>query len=440
MIKVKERDAIIRSLRSGVVPRIGLQHIQVGRADELKSFVNDIINISEGGASFRFVIGDYGSGKTFFLSLVRSIGLAKGLVTMNADLSPIKRLHGTGEHSRSLLTELVSSLSTRTNQEGNALQTIIEKFISIAIQEASRVNKDVSRVIYDILKDLNEIPGGYAFNQIINKYWIAYEAGDDILKNRVLRWLKAEYTTKTDALRELGVRDIINGTSFYNTLRLYSIFIQKAGYKGLLVVLDEMVNLYKITNSVSRKANYEEILSILNNTLQGTVSNIGFILSGTPEFLTDGKRGLYSYEALKSRLAENSFSNNLGLVDYNSTVCRLANLSKEELYLLLINLRNVFAYGDKNKHLVPDEALLAYMNHCANKIGDSYFRTPRNTIKGFLDLLSLLEQYPNLKWSDMIDKIELKKDIEPSELEEFISTQKPEQDLINSDVFASFKL
>ncbi len=299
MIKVKERDAIIRSLRSGVVPRIGLQHIQVGRADELKSFVNDIINISEGGASFRFVIGDYGSGKTFFLSLVRSIGLAKGLVTMNADLSPIKRLHGTGEHSRSLLTELVSSLSTRTNQEGNALQTIIEKFISIAIQEASRVNKDVSRVIYDILKDLNEIPGGYAFNQIINKYWIAYEAGDDILKNRVLRWLKAEYTTKTDALRELGVRDIINGTSFYNTLRLYSIFIQKAGYKGLLVVLDEMVNLYKITNSVSRKANYEEILSILNNTLQGTVSNIGFILSGTPEFLTDGKRGLYSYEALK---------------------------------------------------------------------------------------------------------------------------------------------
>ncbi len=204
-----------------------MQHIQVGRADELKSFVNDIINISEGGASFRFVIGDYGSGKTFFLSLVRSIGLAKGLVTMNADLSPIKRRHGTGEHSRSLLTGLVASLSTGTNQEGNALQTIIEKFISIAIQEASRVNKDVSRVIYDILKDLNEIPGGYAFNQIINKYWIAYEAGDDILKNRVLRWLKAEYTTKTDALRELGVRDIINGTSFYNTLRLYSIFIRQ---------------------------------------------------------------------------------------------------------------------------------------------------------------------------------------------------------------------
>jgi len=440
MIKPKERDTIIQSLKSGVVPRLGLQHIQVGRSEELKSFVNDIATISEGGTSFRFVIGEYGSGKTFLLSLVRSIALQKGLVTMNADLSPTKRLHGTDGHARVLLSELISSISTRTKQDGNALPNILEKFISKARTEAENSHREVATIIYEQLIDLNEYPGGYTFAQVVNKYWTAYESGDDALKDCVLRWLKAEYTTKTDSLRDLGVREFINDASFFNTLKLYSILVQKAGYGGLMICLDEMVNLYKISNSVSRKANYEEILNILNNTLQGTLSHIGFIMSGTPEFLTDSNRGLYSYEALKSRLAENSFSKSLGLTDYNSTVLRLANLTKEELYLLLMNLRNVFAGGDKSKYLVPNDALLAYLNHCANKIGDSYYRTPRNTIKGFLDLLSMLEQYPNLKWSDMIEQIEVVQDVEPTEVGGIIAQQCAKQNKSDDDAFASFKL
>ncbi len=440
MIKPKERETIIQSLKSGVVPRLGLQHIQVGRSEELKSFVNDVTTIAEGGTSFRFVIGEYGSGKTFFLSLVRSIALQKGLVTMNADLSPTKRLHGTDGHARVLLSELISSISTRTKQDGNALPNILKKFISKARAEAEQNSREVASVIYEQLSDLNEYPGGYTFAQVVNKYWTAYESGDDMLKDRVLRWLKAEYSTKTDSLRDLGVREFINDASFFNTLKLYSILVQKAGYSGLLVCMDEMVNLYKISNSVSRKANYEEILNILNNTLQGTLSHIGFIMSGTPEFLTDGNRGLYSYEALKSRLAENSFSKSLGLTDYNSIVLRLANLTKEELYLLLMNLRNVFAGGDESKYLVPNDALLAYLNHCANKIGDSYFRTPRNTIKGFLDLLSMLEQYPDLKWSDMIEQIEVVRDAESTEVGEIIAQQNESHNNIDDDAFASFKL
>lgn len=440
MIKTKEREIIIQSLRSGVVPRLGLQHIQVGRSDELKSFISNITTIANGGTSFRLVIGEYGSGKTFFLSLVRSIALQQGLVTMNADLSPTKRLHGTDGQARLLLSELIASLSTRTKQDGNALQNILEKFIAMARTEAEQHQRNVISVIHEQLSELNEYPGGYAFAQVIKKYWEAYEEGNNILKDCALRWLKAEYTTKTDSLRDVGVREFIDDPSLFNTLKLYSILIQKAGYKGLLICMDEMVNLYKISNSVSRKANYEEILNILNNTLQGTLTNIGFIMSGTPEFLTDGNRGLYSYEALKSRLAENSFSKKLGLVDYNSTVLRLSNLTKEELYLLLKNLRNVFACGDESKYLVPDVALIAYLNHCANKIGDSYFRTPRNTIKGFLDLLSMLEQYPNLQWSDMIEKIEITKDIESTEVGEIIAQQSEVQNNEENDVFASFKL
>lgn len=438
IIKPKDRETVIQSLKSGVVPRLGLQHIQVGRSEELKSFINDIDTISEGGTSFRFVIGEYGSGKTFFLSLVRSIALEKGLVTMHADLSPTKRLHGSDGQPRLLLAEMVNNISTRTKQDGNALQNIIERFISSAKEESDLTGSKVSDIINKKLRELNEYTGGYNFVAVIRRYWEAYESGNENLMNCALKWLKAGYTTKTDTLKDLGIREFISDASFYNTLKLYSVLVRKAGYKGLLVCLDEMVNLYKIPNSVSRKANYEEILSMLNNTLQGSFSNIGFIMCGTPEFLTDNTRGLYSYEALKSRLSENSFTKQLGLTDFNSVVLRLSSLTKEELYLLLCNLRHVFAYGKEDNYLVPDEALLAFLHHCANKIGESYFRTPRTTIKSFLDLLSVLEQYPNYKWSDIIDSVDVQRDVEPSLVDGILESNRKTQPC--DDEFASFKL
>ena len=439
-IKPKERETIIQSLKSGVVPRAGLQHIQVGRSEELKSFINDINTIAEGGTSFRFVIGEYGSGKTFFMSLIRSIALEKGLVTMHADLSPTKRLHGSDGQPRMLLSEMVGNMATRTKPDGNALQNILERFISGAKEEAAASGRDAYELISEKLNELNDYTGGYNFISVVKKYLEGYETGNEQLMNNALKWLRAGYTTKTDSLRDLGIREFISDASFYNTLKLYSVLVRKAGYKGLMICMDEMVNLYKIPNSVSRKANYEEILSMLNNTLQGTFSNIGFVMGGTPEFLTDNVRGLYSYEALKSRLCENSFSKQLGVTDYNSVVLRLSNLTKEELYLLLVNLRHVFAGGNEEKYLLPDEALLAFLHHCANKIGESYFRTPRTTIKSFLDLLSILEQYPDYKWTDIIESVDIQRDVEPSQVETILQTAAPQNASGDDDEFSSFKL
>jgi hypothetical protein len=339
-----------------------------------------------------------------------------------------------------LLSEMVSNLATRTKPDGNALQNILERFISNVKEEAKATGKDTYDLISEKLNQLNDYTGGYNFIAVVKKYLEGYETGNVQLMNDSLRWLKAEYTTKTDSLRDLGIREFISDSSFYNTLKLYSVLVRKAGYKGLLICMDEMVNLYKIPNSVSRKANYEEILSMLNNTLQGTFSNIGFIMGGTPEFLTDNIRGLYSYEALKSRLCENTFSKQLGVTDYNSVVLRLSNLTKEELYLLLVNLRHVFAGGNEEKYLVPDEALLAFLHHCANKIGENYFRTPRTTIKSFLNLLSVLEQYPNYKWSDIIASVDVQQDIEPSQVMSILSNKTTPSDSNDEDGFSIFKL
>ncbi|ROR99939.1 P-loop uncharacterized protein DUF2791 [Sinobacterium caligoides] len=425
-IRPKERDAIIQSLKAGVTPRVGIQHIQVGRVNEVKALHQDIERIVAGGAAFRLVIGEYGSGKTFFLSVIRSIALEMKLVTVTADLSPDRRIHASGGQARNLYSELMRNMATRNKSEGNAITSVVERFITQARQEADAKGIEVPTVIHERLSELTELVGGYDFAKVIEAYWNGHESDNEQLKVNAVRWLRAEYSTKTDAKKDLGIRTIISDASFYDSLKLLSLFVRQAGYEGLLVNLDEMVNLYKLNNTQARVSNYEQILRILNDCLQGNAENIGFLLGGTPEFLLDPRKGLYSYDALQSRLAENSFAKKSGVIDYSSPSIHLASLTPEELYILLRNLRHVFSSGDESKYLVPDEALEAFLKHCSQKVGDSYFRTPRNTIKAFVDMLAVLEQHPDITWQQLIKKTDVQSE-QASDMPEIEAT--PDDDL-----------
>ena len=407
-IRRRERDVIVQALRAGVVPRLGLQHIQVARTREIEEMLRDIERIEEGGSSIRFIVGEYGSGKTFFLNLVRLVAIEKGLVTMSADLAPDRRLHATGGQARSLFAEMTHNLSTRTKPDGGALPSVVERFVSLAVREAGE-SGDVHAVIRSRLAHLEEYVGGYDFATVVARYWEGHEEGDDQLKSDALRWLRAEFATRTDARKALGVRTFIDDASVYDHLKLFSAFVREAGYGGLVVVLDEMVNLYKLTNSRARNVNYEQILRILNDVLQGSATHLGFLLGGTPEFLMDTRRGLYSYPALQSRLAENTFARD-GLVDLSGPVVQLQNLSPEDLFVLLDNIRKVFASGSNGKELVPNGALRAFMQHCSKRIGDAYFRTPRNTVKAFVSLLSVLEQNPGADWRKLLGGVDIAAD------------------------------
>lgn len=430
-IRAKERDAIIQSLKSGVTPKVGIQHIQVGRVNELKAMLQDIERISDGGSAFRLIIGEYGSGKTFFLSVVRAIALERKLVTVNADLSPDRRIHASAGQARNLYSELMRNMSTRNKPDGNALTSVVEKFITEARIEADGNGKIINAVIHEKLSSLSELVGGYDFAKVIEAYWTGHETDNETLKANAVKWLRAEYSTKTDARNDLGVRTIISDASFYDSLKLMSLFVRQAGYAGLLVNLDEMVNLYKLNNTTARTSNYEQILRILNDCLQGTAEHLGFLLGGTPEFLLDPRKGLYSYEALQSRLAGNTFAKQAGVIDYTSPALHLASLTPEELYILLKNLRHVYAEGDESKYLVPDESLKAFLKHCSQTIGDAYFRTPRNTIKAFLDMLAVIDQNPSIAWNGLIASVAVEED-KPSDVE--LDVEDSEEEL------ADFKL
>ncbi|AKB57970.1 ATP-binding protein [Methanosarcina barkeri] len=412
-VKISRREsaALMNSLTAGVVPRIGLRHIAVGRKNEVNAFLHDLATIEDGGASFRLVSGKYGSGKSFLLQMIRNNAMERSFVVADADLSPERRLTGTKGQGLATYRELMQHLSTLTRPEGSALESVLQKWIS-SLQTnitkargfrpgAPEIVDAVSVEISEVLTDLSEMVYGFAFSSVIEAYWRGMKTGNEDLKQASLRWLRGEFNTKTEARQYLSVDRIIDDQSWYEFLKLFAKFVAKTGYKGLLVFLDEGVNLYKITHKQARDSNYEKILTIFNDTMQGKAQYIGVFLSGTPQFIYDERRGLFNYEALRSRLAANRFGAQ-GFVDYTSPVIKLDQLSAEEIYLLLERLCEL--HGAYYSYSCPfgEKELTSFINTVAARLGADQLLTPREITRDFLGLLNILHQNPDLTFDMLI--------------------------------------
>jgi hypothetical protein len=441
-IKRRERDAILQSLQAGLVPRLGLHLIQVGRKQEVEAMLADLERIEQGGSAFRIVVGRFGSGKSFFMNLVRNLALQKRLVVVQADMSMERRLQASGGEARALYSELVRNLAIKNKPDGGALRNLCEGWISTLqyeVTQAGGTQENVKKRIFEDLKSLQDHVGGFEFTEVLAKYYEGYISGNDALQGAALRWLRAEYTTKTEARQDLGVRRIIDDENFYDSLKLLAAFSIKAGHAGVLVNLDEMVVLsHRMPSARSRQSNYESLLTILNDCLQGSVRGLGFMMAGTDECLEDKRRGLYSYEALRSRLAENRLAGD-GVVDFSGPVVRLQNLAPEELLVLLRNVRNVHAYGDPTKYIVPDEALVAVLKKASETLGAQYYKTPRDIVRSFVGLLNVLEQNPNRKWQEFLNQDLVKPPERPLSVEEEIAREAPPVAGAKEEL-ASFKL
>jgi hypothetical protein len=409
-IKPKERDAIIMSLSVGLVPKIGLQHILVGRDDEIAAIVTDLERIKDDGTAIRFIIGRYGSGKSFFLTLSRIVALDKKFVVAHADITQGHLLYSTQGKARALYSELMHNLSVKSRPDGGALRSIIEHYISdvdYKLRSEGKDNKQILSYIHDDLKeDLQNYVSGYDFELVLCKYFEGYESGNDILMDAALRWLYGEYPTKTEAKRDLNVHTIIDDSNYYNYLKLWARFVRKAGYSGFLVTFDEMVAISNhLMVAQSRNSNYKTILDILNDCIQGgNTSGIGFVFAGTDEFLNDSHRGIASYPALDCKLRENPLEKMIApdLKNFRSPVIKLENFSPADTYLLLENIRDVFANGDTEKYLIPDAGMKAFLTMGSKILGSDVYMDPRETVQSFVKFLSLLETHPDTSWKKML--------------------------------------
>ena len=405
--KVPKRIAqtIINSLKGGVVPRIGLPYITVGRKNEIQALLHDVDIIADGGASFRFIVGRYGSGKSFLIQTIRNFVMDKNFIVADADLSPERRLKGNQGQGLATYRELIRNLSTKTRPEGGALMLVLDRWINNvqaqALEETGlepgdpALTKAVDRKIYAVTSQISELVHGFAFAQLLSKYYHAYVEDDQETKQKVLRWFRGEYGTKREVKEDLGVNILITDDDWYDYLKIFALFFRLAGYAGMMIMIDELVNIYKIPNAITRQYNYEKILTMYNDCLQGKARYFGIIMGSTPQAMEDTRRGVYSYEALRSRLAEGKFSRE-GTRDLLAPVIRLEPLTAEEMLVLCEKLADMHAglYGYPRR--LTTEDLAAFIKLEYGRIGADSNITPREVIRDFIELLDLLYQNPDM--------------------------------------------
>ena len=412
--KVPKRIAqtVLNSLKGGVVPRIGLPYITVGRKSEIEALLHDVDIISEGGASFRFIVGRYGSGKSFLLQTIRNYVMDRGFIVADADLSPERRLQGTKGQGLATYRELIGNLSTKTKPEGGALTLVLDRWISTVQSEAAQetglvpgdpaLTQAVDRKIYAVTSSVSELVHGFEFAKLLSAYYHAYVNGDDETKAKVVRWFRGEYNLKKEAKEELGVNMIITDDDWYDYLKIFATFFRLAGYAGMMIMIDELVNIYKIPNTITRQYNYEKMLTMYNDTLQGKARYFGIIMGATPQAVEDKRRGIYSYEALRSRLAEGKFSRP-GTRDLLAPVIRLEPLTAEEMLVLCEKLADMHAglYGYPRRLTTDD--LVAFIKVEFGRIGADQNITPREVIRDFIELLDLLYQHPTMTLTALLE-------------------------------------
>ena len=417
-MKIPKRiaSAVINSLKGGVVPRIGLPYITVGRETEIDALLHDVDIIQDGGASFRFIVGRYGSGKSFLLQTIRSHVMDRNFVVADADLSPERRLQGSKGQGLATYKELIRNMSTKTRPDGGALTLILDRWISSVQTETAsesglspdtpEFEKAVERKIYDVIGALNELVHGFDFARLLTLYYRSYINNDEEMKAKAVKWFRGEYSTKTEAKQELGINILISDDDWYEYIKLFAVFLKKAGYNGLIILIDELVNIYKVPNSITRQYNYEKILTMYNDILQGKAKYLGIIMGGTPQCIEDTRRGVYSYEALRSRLAEGRFGRE-GVRDMLAPVIRLTPLTYEEMLVLTEKLADIHAQLFGYEQVITQEDMIKFIQLEFGRIGSDSHITPREVIRDFIELLDIVYQNPQINISEFIASDEM---------------------------------
>lgn len=388
---------ILNSLKGGVVPRIGLPYITVGREVEIRALLTDLSLIADGGASFRFLVGRYGAGKSFLLQTIRTHAMGEGFVVADADLSPERRLQGGQGRGLATYRELIRNISTKTRPEGGALNLILDRWVaSCADADESAINAQ--------LAPLEEMVHGFDFARMLRRYRAAVSEGDEETMSRVTKWIRGEYRTKSEARAELGSSTIISDDDWYDYVKLIARFLVCSGYKGMLVLIDELVNLYKIPNAITRQYNYEKILTMYNDTLQGKAQYLGMIMGGTPTSIEDRRRGVFSYEALRSRLAQGRFARE-DLKDMLAPIIRLQPLTYEELLVLIEKLMQIHAGYFGWTPTLTENDLVDFLKIEFGRVGADTHLTPREVIRDFIELLDILCQNPDANVAELLQSV-----------------------------------
>ena len=406
-------NTLMNAISSGVVPRRGLEYIAVGRKKETQTFVNDLDDTADGGGAFRFISGRFGNGKSFMTQMVRNYAMDKGFVVMDADLAINRRITGSKGEGVNTYRELVKNTAYRTRPEGGAVEPILQEWAESLCDELGgrdAVTLDgVRHIVRQKTADMASMQYYRDFATVLSQYVYSYLTDQE--DDPAIRWLKGEYDLKSTVRKDLGVSTLVDDSDWYEIIKLWTRLFVTLGYKGMVVFLDEAVVLYKLQNKVSRSNNYERLLTMFNDIMQGKSSYLSMYVCGTPEFIQDPNRGLYSYEALKSRLVSGRYEN--GYDNYLGPVINLRPLSNEEIFVLLRTIRDLHEQKYDYESEVDDAKLEVYLKKVLSGNVSSSLVTPREITRDLISLLDTLHQNPQARFSKLIESRTVDADRDP---------------------------
>ncbi len=411
---------LMNALSSGVVPRRGLEYIAVGRKKETETFVNDLEDTAAGGGAFRFLSGRFGNGKSFMTQMIRNYAMDKGFVVMDADLSINRRLTGSKREGLNTYRELVKNTAVRTRPDGGSMEPILQNWIqdiADAVSEEEGIDSDdvssdaIAKRMRSATSSMSCLQNYQDFIKALTDYCKGFRAGDEDIY--ALKWLKGECELKTESRKNIGINNLIDDSNWYDFIKLWAELSARLGYKGLVVFFDEAVVLYKLQNKASRSNNYERLLTMFNDIMQGKSSHLSMYVCGTPEFIEDSNRGLYSYEALRSRLISGRFEN--GYDNYLGPVINLRPLTNEEIFVLLRTIRDLHAQRYGYESGVTDEMLERYLKVVLASVISTSMITPREITRDLIGLLDTMHQNPQTRFDDMISGRRVEPDSDPDD-------------------------
>jgi hypothetical protein len=436
MIPKRISNALINSLKGGVVPRVGLEYIQVGRKGEIEALLSDVEIIEDGGSTFRFVVGKYGSGKSFLLQTMRNFVMDRGFAVIDADLSPERRFAGTKGQGLATYRELIRNMSVKTKPDGGALSLVLEKWLSGIMSETAAAgfspntaafDNDVSARIYKVTGEIEGLVNGFEFASVLLCYYDGYKNGDEAKKSAALRWFRGEYGTKTEAKNEIGINYIITDETWYDSLKIFALFLVRAGYKGLFIMIDELAYLYNLHNRTTRQNNYEKILAMYNDCLGGKTRYMGVIMGAVPQCIDDTDKGIFSYGALRSRLAEGKFQTE-GVRDLSAPIIRLRPLTVDEMFVLTEKLAEIHAELYGYDYDITNDEITSFLKAEYERVGAAEQITPREIIRDFIEILGITHANPEKRIGDILSD------------SGFAFSDISNEDYADSDEFADFEV
>lgn len=406
-------ESIINALKNGNVPPEGVGEICVGRERELEEFDKIFSKVKDGAAVTRFLNGEFGSGKSFFLKLLEERALADNFVVAKVTLSrdvPFNKFEV-------VYRSIVASLRCKT---GTSLEHIIEKWTTqlrmMALRETTDPYQQERIVIDNINNDLKEVrKHATTFAAAIENYYKLSARGDQETAKYAMAWLSGEKNIPYTIKRQFGVKGDIDRENAFKYLEALSSFLMALKYSGLIILIDEAEHIMTLHTKKLRDTAYDYMRFIYDECSLGRFHNTLFIFAGTPEFFEDPKMGVPSYTALNERIEDVL---NTEFKDLRKPIIRLDGFKKDNLMELsdrLISMHEEVYEWEAKPVRESLDGIIA--RHEANAELTGYI-SPRNFVKSFISVLDVVQQNPELRSEEEILDLFEEKEMEFEEFED----------------------